>query len=130
MRSPALAIVWEFRQGHRFALIALAGSLLVVGTIKILRPGPWEPIRLDTPNETAALVIVPCSVIFLYILAVFSFGLAGDLAARKSIYPARMFTLPVTNAALAGWPMLYGGAAMVGLWLATMLFARLTFGID
>ena len=47
----------------------------------------------------------------MYFLAVFSFGLAGDLAARQSIYPARMFTLPVTTAALAGWPMLYGTAA-------------------
>ncbi len=46
----------------------------------------------------------------MYFLAVFSFGLSGDLAARQSIYPARMFTLPVTSAALAGWPMLYGTA--------------------
>ena len=37
---------------------------------------------------------------------------SGDLAARQSMYPARMFTLPVTTAALAGWPMLYGTAAM------------------
>ena len=48
----------------------------------------------------------------MYFLAVFSFGLSGDLAARQSMYPARMFTLPVTTAALAGWPMLYGTAAM------------------
>ena len=33
----------------------------------------------------------------MYFLAVFSFGLTGDLAARQSIYPARMFTLPVTD---------------------------------
>ena len=60
----------------------------------------------------------------MYFLAVFSFGLAGDLAARQSIYPARMFTLPVTTAALAGWPMLYGTAAMASLWVATALLAR------
>jgi len=34
-----------------------------------------------------------------------------------------MFTLPVTTAALAGWPMLYGTAAMASLWLAMRLFA-------
>jgi hypothetical protein len=39
------------------------------------------------------------------------------------MYPARMFKLPVTTAALAGWPMLYGSAAMAILWLATRLFA-------
>lgn len=130
MRSPALAIAWEFRQGHRFALIALAGLILVLGMIRLLIPGPWEPIELDPPNETAALLILPFSVTFMYFLAVFSFGLAGDLAARQSIYPARMFTLPVTTRALAGWPMLYGAAAMASLWLATVLFALLPLGID
>src|SRR6185436_462080 len=129
MRSPARAIAWEFRQGHRFALIALACLILVLGMIRLLVPGPWEPVRLDTPNETAALLILPFSTTFLYFLAVFSFGLAGDLAARKSIYPARMFTLPVTTTALAGWPMLYGAAAMASLWLAAVLFALLV-GID
>jgi polyhydroxybutyrate depolymerase len=130
MRSPAAAIAWEFRQGHRVALIALAVLILVLGMIRLLIPGPWEPVKLDTPNETAALLILPFSSTFLYFLAVFSFGLAGDLAARKSIYPARMFTLPVTTTALARWPMLYGAAAMASLWIATVLFARLALGID
>ena len=35
-------------------------------------------------------------------MAVFSYGLAGDLTARHSLYPARMFTQPVSTAALAG----------------------------
>src|SRR5215210_1582616 len=130
MRSPARAFAWEFRQGHRFALIALAGYALVLGTIKLLIPGPWEPIELDTPNETAAVLIGPFSLIFMYFLAVFSFGLAGDLAARQSMFPARMFTLPVTTRALVGWPMLYGTAAMASLWLATVLFVLLPFGVD
>ncbi len=129
MRSPALAIAWEFRQGHRFALIALAGLIFVLAMIRLLIPGPWEPIELDTPNETAALLILPFSATFLYFLAVFSFGLAGDLAARQSIYPARMFTLPVTTTALAGWPMLYGAAAMASLWLV-MVLVLLPFGND
>ena len=59
----------------------------------------------------AVVVIVPVATTFMFFLAVFSFGFAGDLAARESIYPARMFTLPVTTRALAGWPMLYGAAA-------------------
>src|SRR5207244_55257 len=53
-----------------------------------------------------------------------------DLGARQSIYPARMFTLPVTNAALAGWPMSFGIAAAWGLWLGTALLARGPGGID
>ncbi len=67
---------------------------------------------------------------FFYFVGVFSYGLAGDLAARQSIYPARMFTLPVTSAALAGWPMLYGTAATTSLWLTTALLARWPGGID
>lgn len=67
--------------------------------------------------------MVPLTATFMYFLAVFSFGLTGDLAARQSMYPARLFTLPVTTAALAGWPMLYGTLAMAILWLATRLFA-------
>ena len=69
------------------------------------------------------MVVIPLTATFMYFLAVFSFGLTGDLAARQSMYPARMFTLPVTTAALAGWPMLYGTLAMAMLWLATRLFA-------
>ena len=66
----------------------------------------------------------------MYFLAVFSFGFAGDLAGRRSIYPARMFTLPVTSGALAGWPMLYGTAAMAILWLATRFLAVWPSGLD
>src|SRR5437762_4668948 len=92
----------------------------------ILEPG--EPVLVDSVRF-AAVVSVPLTTTFVYLLAVFSFGFAGDLAARQSIYPARMFTLPVTNAALVGWPMLYGTAAMAILWLAVRLFALWPSGI-
>jgi len=124
MRSPAAAIAWEFRQRHRWALIALAVYLLGVAIFKILTLESG-PIELLPPNSLAAgLLVVPFSGLFFYFLALFSFGLAGDLAARQSIYPARMFALPVTNAALAGWPMLHGAAAMTILWLGALLLAR------
>jgi hypothetical protein len=55
---------------------------------------------------------------------VFSFGFASDLAARESTYPARMFALPVSTRALAGWPMLYGSAAMMALVLLTTSLVR------
>ena len=98
MRSPALAIAWEFRHPHRWALIALAGYLLAMGIIKLLIIGPGQ-VELDPPNGVAALAVVPFSITFMYFLAVFRYGQAGDLAGRQSVYPARMFTLPVTTAA-------------------------------
>jgi len=76
------------------------------------------------------VVTVPLSLTFFYYLAVFSFGLEGDLAARQSIFPGRLFTLPVTTAALAGWPMLLGAATVTSLWLAVALSVRWTWGVD
>src|SRR5216117_4116511 len=128
MRSPALAIGWEFRRRHRWGLIAVAGYLCVVATIRFLIPEPGEPVLVDSVRFVAA-VSVPLTTTFVYLLAVFSFGFGGDLAARHSMYPARMFTLPVTNAALVGWPMLYGTVAMEILWLAARLLAVWPSGI-
>jgi len=129
VRSPAVAIAWEFRQRHRWGLIAVAGYLFVVATIRFLILEPGEPVLVDSVRF-AAVVSMPLTTTFVYLLAVFSFGFAGDLAARHSMYPARMFTLPVTNAALVGWPMLYGTAAMAILWLAARLFAVWPSGIE
>ena len=130
MRSPALAIAWEFRQRHRWGLIALAGYLLALGAIKLLILERGLSTNLASPERFAATVVVPITATFTYFLAVFSFGYAGDLAARQSIYPARMFTLPVPTAALAGWPMVYGTVAIAILWLATRLIAIWPSGMD
>ena len=123
MRSPAVAIAWEFRQRHRWGLIALAGYLLALATIKLAILVSGQRVNLDSPERFALVVVVPLTATFTYFLAVFSFGYAGDLAARQSMYPARMFTLPLPTAALVGWPMLYGSAAMAILWAATRLLA-------
>src|SRR5205807_2096571 len=120
----------EFRRRHLWALIAMAGYLLALAAIKLLFLGPMEPIRLDPPDGRAAVVITPLTATYFYLLAAFSFGLAGDLGARPSIYPARMFALPVRTAALVGWPMLYGTAAVAILWLVTALSARWPWGIE
>jgi hypothetical protein len=109
--------------------MAVAAYLFVVALIKFLIVEPGEPVLADSVRF-AALVSVPLTATFVYLLAVFSFGFAGDLAARPSMYPARMFTLPVTNAALVGWPMLYGTVAMAILWLAARLCAVWPSGIE
>jgi hypothetical protein len=128
MRSPAAAIAWEFRRRHHWGLIAVAGCLVVAAAIKLLIFGS-QRVNFDDTESFALVVIVPLTAMFLYFLAVFSFGLAGDLAARQSMYPARMFTLPMTTAALAGWPMLFGTAAMALLWFATRLLGVWPSGI-
>ncbi len=123
MRSPAAAIAWGFRHRHRWGLAAVAFYFAVLVAIRLLVLAPGRGVAFNNDLQFALVVIVPLASTFMYFLAVFSFGLAGDLAARRSIYPRRMFTLPVTSAALTRWPMLYGTMAMVVLWLATRLLA-------
>ncbi len=123
MRSPAAAVAWELRRRHRWGLLALGCYLLILATFGLFILVHGQPISFDSEKTFAFAVIVPSGTTFMYFLAVFSFGFNGDLAGRHSIYPARMFTLPVKSAALAGWPMLYGTTAMAILWLATRFLA-------
>lgn len=130
MRSPAHAIGWEFHRRHRWPLIAMAAYLLVIAAIKLLGLGPEEPISVVPPDGRAAVVIAPLSWTYFYYLAVFSFGFAGDLTARQSIYPARMLALPVRTETLAWAPMLYGMGTVAGMVLAATLLARWPWGIE
>jgi hypothetical protein len=130
MQSPAAAFAWEFRHRHRWFLIAVAVYLLVLALAKALLLGADQVLSFDPPDGFAAFAVVPFNVTFFYLISVFTFGTAGDVAARQSIYPSRLFTLPVSTAALAGWPMLYGTLAMFALWLVAMLFARWQGGFE
>lgn len=129
MSSSAAAVAWEFRQRHRWGSIALVVYLSVLAVIKLVVVIRGIPIHLDSPETFAFVVVVPVTATFTYLLAVFSFGLDGDLAARQSMYPARMFTRPLTSDALAGLPMLYGTTAMIVLWLLTRILALWPSGL-
>jgi hypothetical protein len=128
MRSPAAAVAWELRQRHRWGLFALAGYFVVLAAIRVVTAG--QRVHFADEMTFAFVVVVPITATFIYFLAVFTFGLSGDLAARQSMYPARMFTMPMTSAALAGWPMLYGTLAMTILWVLTRLLAFWPAGTD
>ncbi|HEY8183372.1 MAG TPA: hypothetical protein VII32_14110, partial [Thermoanaerobaculia bacterium] len=123
MRSPARAIAWQFGRRNRWGLIALAGYLLALAINRILFLGPGGRVHFQGDLSFALFVAGPLTATLLYFIGIFSFGLSGDLAARQSMYPARMFTLPVTTGALAGLPMLYGTTAMALLWFATRILA-------
>jgi len=123
VRSPAAAIAWSFRRRHRWGLMAIAAAVLWQAALKLLTLARGFPLHLDREASFAVVVSGPMSVAFMYLVAVFTFGLDGDLAARESLYPARMFTRPVTTTALAWWPMFYGTLAVMVLWTATRLLA-------
>src|SRR5437773_2108995 len=128
--SAASAIAWEFRRRHRWGLIALAAYLVILASIKLVFLGGgtfiFESDEKFALSSVAVIGTPPTSANF----SSLTYGLSGDLAARESMYPARMFTLPVSAAGLAGWPMLYGVAAMALLWAATRLFAIWPSGFD
>ncbi len=130
MRTVAAAIAWEFWRHHRWGLMAVAGYLVVIAIVKLVMLAPGKGVDFETDEIFALVVMVPLSATFMYFLGVFSYGLSGDIAARESMYPARMFTLPVASAALAGWPMLYGSVAMALLWFGTRLFAIWPSGLE
>jgi len=129
MRTPAAAIAWEFRQRHRWGLLALLATILTLGGIKIAVL--TNQAHLELRDVTFALLVpIPLAATSLYLLAVFTFGISGDLAARESMYPPRMLTLPVSSAALAGWPMLYGCVSMTLLWFAMRIAGIFPSGVE
>jgi hypothetical protein len=128
MRSAAAAFAWEFRQRHRWGMLAVVASIIALAVIRLVFVGAGR-VKHENAETLAIAIIVPMCAAFLYFLAIFSFGLAGDISARQSMFPARMFTLPVTSSALAGWPMLYGSIAMMVLWLATRLVGAWPAGV-
>jgi len=119
--SPAAAFAWEFRRRHRWGFLALAVYIVALAIIKLVILVRGQPVKFDSPLTFALAVVVPLSATFTYFLAVFTYGLSGDLAARQSMYPRRMFTLPVSSASLAGWPMILGSLTMVILWLVSRI---------
>lgn len=129
MRTPAAATAWEFGRRHRAGLIGLAGYFLFMATIKALALG-GQRVQFESAEAFAIVVMGPLTATFTYLLVVFTYGFDRDFSARESIYPARKFTLPVTNAALVGWPMLYGSVAMMILWLATRLLGAWPSDVD
>jgi hypothetical protein len=87
MATPASAIAWELRQRHRWGLAATAATPLALGAIKLAVLTTHT--RLDTRNTMtfALLVPVPLAATFLYLLAVFTFGISN--AATVALYTLR-----------------------------------------
>ena len=121
MHSAAAAFAWSFRQRHRWGLAVIVAYFVALAILKWTLHG--APVVFRDEESFAFAVITPLAATFIYFLAVFTYGLDGDIAAPQSMYPPRMYTLPLSAAGLAGWPMLFGGAAMAALWLATRALA-------
>ena len=69
MRSAAAAIAWEFRQRHRWGLIALTGYMLVLGVIKLVIVVLGLSVTLGSEGRFAAVVSLPLTTAFVYLVA-------------------------------------------------------------
>jgi hypothetical protein len=127
--SPARAFAWEFQRRHRWGFIACGAYLIALGAVKLVIVARGHAVVYRSDESFALAVMVPITATFTYCLAVFTYGLSGDIAGRPSMYPRRLFTLPVSTAALAGWPMLHGTIAVALLWAATRAFVVWPSGV-
>ncbi|HET9709679.1 MAG TPA: hypothetical protein VFP39_15375 [Gemmatimonadales bacterium] len=127
--TPARALAWEFQRRHRWGFIACGAYLIALAAVKLVIVARGHPVVYDSDETFALAVMGPITATFTYCLAVFTYGLSGDIAGRPSMYPRRLFTLPVSTAALAGWPMLSGTIAAALLWAATRAFVLWPSGV-
>jgi hypothetical protein len=121
MPSPAARVfAWEFGHRYRWGLLVIAAYVIGLLTTGLLGIEWAQPVDAS-PARFVGTIAVPLWSAVMFLLPVFSFGLTGDLAARQSMYPLRLFTLPVTSTALTAWPMLYGTASIALLAQAARL---------
>ena len=123
MRSHAAAFAWAFGRRHRFGFLALGSYLVALGGVRLVALATGMRLPAGWDIGFAFLVLVPVTVAFYWLIIVFAYGYEGNIAGRESIFPSRHFTLPVSNATLTAWPMLYGAASIALLWIATRLVA-------
>src|SRR5436190_9330072 len=119
--TPAGALLWEFRGRLRWGFTIFAVCLATFAAIKFFVLGAGYPVE----GGTAAFIYVPTTFLAFYLVGMFTHGLTGDLSGRHSIYPARFFTLPLSNTALAFWPMLYATTSAITVWLIFAGFMRI-----
>ena len=108
---------------HRFGFLALGAYLVALGGVRLVALVTGMRLPAEWDVGFAFLVVIPGTVALYWLIVAFTFGYEGNLAGRQSIYPSRLFTLPVTNTALTAWPMLYGAACVALLWIATRIVA-------
>ena len=121
MPSPAARVfAWEFGHRYRWGLLVIAAYVIAMLTTRLLGIEWAQPVDAS-PVRFIGTIAVPLWSSVMFLLPVFSFGLTGDLAARQSMYPSHLFTLPVTSTALAAWPMLFGTISMALLAQAARL---------
>lgn len=141
--SPGVALAYLLWTRHRRGLMVLTGYLLgVVIFCRIVLGGTFASSLDKNPEPGVVLYIL--WVVFLliffygglaaavgYLLCIFSFSREVlRFEGCESGFPTRLRHLPLPTLALAGWPMLWGSAAMVLVWLVLAWGALRPYGYN
>ncbi len=114
MHAPTTAVVWEVWRRHRWVLVASTVWFVAVAVVCHV----LSEQAIFGPDAVWIMSLFGISPLLCGLLPLFAYGCDADLAGKNSIFPARMFTLPLSTRALVGWPMLYGTVATAAAWLA------------
>jgi hypothetical protein len=110
MRSAGWALGWDIWSRYRILFsLALVYLLALVVLVQVVPAATMSHALLG-------LSMAPLFVLA-YLLAAFTYGEQGAIESADSLFPRRSFTLPVSTAALAGWPLLLGGTFVAPYWL-------------
>lgn len=109
--TPAAALAWEIYRPQRAAFVTLAGVMVVCAGYRWLVPGiaamnGWFP--------DCCILLLGLSLAAAFVLFKFT---ESERRERFTGFPSRLFTLPVRTVSLLTWPMFYGAATVVLLYL-------------
>jgi hypothetical protein len=110
MHNPALALVWETWARHRW--VTMAAGLYLLALLVLGRLIPADVFRDVMPG-----LLAPLAGVFPFLLACWAHGFDSPLESPRSGLPERLFALPVSTAALVGWPMLLGALTPALAWV-------------
>ena len=122
MRSPAFGLGWMIWRRHHFGLTLFAAYLLTLIIAVHLTSAGLSPSTINA-------LTMPFGGGMLYLLSIFA-NSDTDLSSTRSGYSYSLFTLPVRTRALIFWPMVYGIATVMTVWIAFagLVLARIGTG--
>jgi hypothetical protein len=110
MHSPALALGWELWARNYRWLSAIAAGTCVAAVLAQVVPA-------EAARKVADMATGLAFAVYLYLLSICVYA-ENPLGGKAVGFPPRLFTAPVRTCWLVAWPMLYGAAMAVLLWLA------------
>jgi len=112
MHAPAIGVLWQLWRRHRWWFVVGVAYFVIASALGHALPA--DPAFLPFKFATSLPLVAGLALL----TAVFAYATHADVTGRESVFPARMFTLPMSARALVGWPMLFGTVSVALGWLA------------